>query len=199
MKNKPTSKNHNKGYWRSETKMLQAIFKALKRHRGKLSVAMISKELNLSRQAFYTHHHDINEAITAGEEALLGEFSDYLNEKCPPQQGGGHTSNRRLYTACFIFVSQRKSIFQQIASDIGQQHIFYRMAAIMYPRMTIEWLPLGSAAPSPDSERVELFLWCVARLVSRWASKEQCDFAKSGQYIKKLLAITEEIGKKKFG
>lgn len=197
MKNKPTNKNHNKGYWKSETKMLQVIFKALKHHRGRLSVATISKELGLSRQAFYTHHHNINEAITEGEDALMEEFAEYINEKCPPQKGDGHTSNRRLYTACFIFISQRKSIFRQIAADPGQQQLFFRMALVMYPRMVIEWLPLGSAAPAPDSEQVELFLWCVARLVSRWASKEHCDFAKTGRYLKTLLAVTEEVGRKK--
>lgn len=124
------NKQHTKRFHKSEAAFINALFQLLRKYRGKLTVTIVARKLHMSRQAFYLHHHDINTAITESEELLLTEFREFLTARCP--ENDKQTNNRRLITACFVFMSQRKVVFQEIGENMIHQHIIYRMLEILY-------------------------------------------------------------------
>ncbi len=110
-------KQHTRRFRKSETAFINTLFRVLRRYRGKLTVTIVARELHMSRQAFYLHHHDINTAITESEELLLAEFREFLAARCP--KDGGQRNNRQLIAACFLFMSQRRVVFQEICMSMG--------------------------------------------------------------------------------
>ncbi len=194
--NKHQQKPRTRRFRKNEAAITNVLFRLLRKHRGRLSVTTLARELHMSRRAFYLHHHDINSAISESEEALLHEFGEYLTEFCP--EDSGNTSNRRLITACFIFMSQRQTVFREIGENMLHQHILYRMLEILYPRLQIIWLPVGAPTPTPDSERVDLYLRCTVGILSRWAAVDRCDIGEAEQYIRQMIKLTDEIGSRNF-
>ena len=194
--NKHQHKQHTRRFHKSETAFTNTLFRLLRRYRGKLTVATVARELHMSRQAFYLHHHDINAAITESEELLLAEFSEFLAMRCPEE--GRQRENRQLIATCFLFMSQHRVIFQEIGENMIHQHILYRMLEIIYPRLTIVCLPAGTLAPTLGSERADLYLRCAVGILSRWASASRCDIGNIERYVRLLLRLTDEIGSRKY-
>ena len=189
-------KQHTRRFRKSETAFINTLFRLLRRYRGKLTVATVARELHMSRQAFYLHHHDINTAITESEELLLTEFSEFLAARCP--KNSGQRNNRQLITACFLFMSQRRIVFQEIGENMIHQHILYRMLEIVYPKLVIVCLPAGTPAPALGSERADLYLRYAVGVLSRWASASRCDIGSAERYIRLLLKLADEIGSRRY-
>ena len=188
-------KHHTRRFRKSETAFINTLFRLLRRYRGKLTVTIVAHELHMSRQAFYLHHHDINTAITESEELLLTEFSEFLAVRYPAD---GRNNNRRLITACFLFMSQRRVVFQEIGENMIHQHILYQMLEIVYPRLVIVCFPAGTPAPALGSERADLYLRCGVGILSRWASASRCDIGSAERYIRLLLKLADEIGSRRY-
>jgi len=188
------NKHHTRRFRKSETAFINTLFRLLRRYRGKLTVTIVARELHMSRQAFYSHHHDINAAITESEELLLTEFSEFLAARCPKE--GGQKNNRQLIAACFLFMSQRRVVFREIGENMIHQHILYQMLEIIYPRLVIVCFPAGTPAPALGSERADLYLRCAVGVLSRWASASRCDIGSAERYIAQMLRLTETVGQR---
>ena len=184
---------HTKRFRRSEAAFSSALFRLMRKSRGRITVTALADGARLSRQAFYLHHHDVNAAVVEAEEDMLQEFGAFLTRRYPDD--GNHNNNRRLITACFIFMSRHKDIFCEIAQDMAYERLVYRMLETLYPRLQIIWLPKGIPAPTLGSERIDHLLRSATGIICRWVAEDCCDIGKANRHIRHILQLTEEAGR----
>ncbi len=182
--------NHNRMYAATENKIQSAILKLLKKHRGRITARQVAEAAGLTSQTFYNHHPNINQAITGNEDILIKEFASGLDPQLAILAKILSDHNGRLFYAVIIFMAQRPDIFCPICDNINNQEILYRLLAVVYPRLRIDWLPKGYPAPSHESERVEHYLNVCVGILRHWGKSTCCNMKKANGYINSLLRVT---------
>ncbi len=187
------SSKHNRMYEQTESAIQQTILKLLKSHRGRITAKQVAKMAGLTRQTIYNHHPNINQAIINNENVLIQEFSFELEKQLDKLSNIVNDHNGRIFYAMLIFMSRHREIFCPICSDFNNQELLYRMIDILYPKLDIAWLPKGTPAPNPDSERVETYQNICVGIIRRWGKLTNCNVKKSGQYVNQLIRATANI------
>lgn len=185
---------HNKLFRKNGTTLFIAVFKRIKRQRGRVTVQQIAKDSGLSRQTFYSHYCNIDGAITDGEKELLERFKRYIDEKANRFPGQDH--NRRMITACFIFMSQNREVFYNLCTSNEGHDVLDQMLRAIYPQLDIIWLPAGNQPPEMDSEYVDRFFRLAIGTICRWADKDHCAFEQASRYINQLVRLTNDVSKR---
>lgn len=185
-------REHNQRYRKTNDLLIASIRKQTKKHRARITVNQVMKDVGMARSSFYNHYPNVNSAIEASDAALVAGLEKFLNfppviYKKPPRN-----INRYCFELTFLYMSRHKMIFCCVCDDINNQSLLFKMVETLYPKLHIVW-PLGDgSAPAIGSERVDMFFRMVVEVVVRWGRETQCDFSRAAPYVNRLLAITME-------
>lgn len=194
MKNTTKTHNtkHNRKYEKSERAIQSAILKLLKTHRGRITAKQVAKVAGVSRQTIYNHHPNINQAITNNEAALLAEFSAELDTQIKKLSNLLPDRNGRIFYAVLIFMARHRELFCPICSDANNHGLLFRIMESALSKLEVVWLPVGTPAPEPGSERISSYLDQCVGVLCRWGARTSCDVARGDRCVNTLLRTTAD-------
>lgn len=184
------ARRHNQQFIKNEAAFFTPIIKRSHSQRGNITVQQIANDTNLSRQTFYAHFQNINEALIKLEKDLLRDYQTYLKEAIQDLPEDAYDHNKKVLTECFFFIMKRKSLFSQICKDHVSQGIIYKMMLVTYPSIQVSWLPADAAAPSIDSELVDKYIRLTVGIICAWVNATGCDLKSINRYLMQFLRLT---------
>ena len=101
--------------------------------------------------------------------------------------------NRRVFTSCFLFITQRWEVFYHVCCDMTLHEVIYRMMAVLYPKMKLTWHSKGVSDPAITSERVDIYFRRMVGVICWWGRTTQCNIDKAAPYVWQLTAITDDV------
>lgn len=175
---------------------MKSVYRRKKYQRATIRIEDVAADAGVSRGTIYYHYGGLNEAVEAGEEKLLENFSKFLENQLSAPGYRGTSKNWRVFYALFLYIYRCKSVFYEICQRGADQRLLYQMMKQIFPALEIEWLPKGQPAPALGSERVDFYFRRAVGVICHWGLNTKCDFSKANQYIRQIIDLTNEAAKK---
>ena len=184
-------KSRNKTFSTIERKIQQVLQRLKKTHPGNIPVKQVAEECEISRKVFYNHHRSVDEGIIVGEDALVKELKDYIDQRMPSEVSSELTRNRTIFQLMLGFMSQKsiRSEFRIIVEDPANLQLVERMLTIVYPMLSISWFPLSTPPPAIDDGRVQRWIALATKVTCEWGDRTKCDITLSEPYIRQLVNL----------
>lgn len=193
---KSTSQKRTKRFLKNHALIQYCLTKRRKTQPGRITVQEIADDVGITKQGFYEHYHDVNQAIIEGEDELIEKFSIFIDSFFKNRQGSRINPNRLAFTALFIFMSRQKKLFYEISDAHVNEEILARMMEILYPKLQVTWLPKTVAAPEVGSEPIDIFIRIAVGIVCRWGTCEHCNYEHAEPYIRKLMRLADDASRR---
>ena len=185
---------HNKTYRRNHRTLLSVLFRLLRTNRGSITIPQLARSAKMSTQTVYQHFSDINSAITDSESEILEEYKTAMG-RWRHAALASSDANGRLFYMSLIFMAKHRDVFVPICSDINNQGLLYQMMAALIGAQDVVWLPKGSPAPAPGSERADMLIWTMMEIVNRWSNDTDCAINQSRRYIERIKRAVDDAAK----
>ena len=187
----------NRLFSRNEHKILYAFLRLLRFHYGYITAREIAEASGLSRQTIYNHHPNLDQAVMKCEEELLHDFSLELDIAIKKFSRMIPDRNKRIFYYTLIFMDRYSDIFSLVCADINNQGLLHQVVREVYPRLQLQWLPVGTPAPDILSERVSMYMRMLVEVISRWGIETHCNIRNADRYIERMMRVTEAAERNK--
>ena len=185
-----------KRYLRNHALIQYSLAKRRKTQPGRITVQEIANDVGITKQGFYEHYHDVNQAIIKSEDELIEQFSIFIEYFFKNRHNNKSNPNRLAFTAMFLFMSRQKKLFYEISDAHVNEEILARMIEVLYPKLQVTWLPKTVAAPEVGSEPVDIFIRIAVGIVCRWGISEHCNYERAESYIRKLIHLADDASRR---
>lgn len=186
---------HNRCFERNDWAIRAAVFELRRSRRDRFTAQKVAKIAGLTRQTFYHHYSSIGTAPAEIEEKILAELSAEINQSAQGKLSWIVDVNTRLFYTVLVFMAQRRAYFSPACADVHSQGVLYQMAEFIYPKLEIEWLPKGSPAPAPDSQRAKMLIRVIAEILSEWGAETGCNIRRTDFYVRRLLQAVDDAAR----
>lgn len=195
-RNNESPKFHNRRFSSSDLTIFTTILDLFHLHPGRIEIKRIMKKSGMTRQSFYNHYHDVNQAINKNKQALLDDLLKDINLTIKDKVfGSPMDQNRKIFLTCFIFMSKRKDVFRRICKEPDSQYMVFNLMEAVYPTLNVVWLPAGSPPPIKGSELVNRYLIIATGIFCMWGQDGGCELKRMDRYLKKLLRLSSDASR----
>lgn len=190
-KTRSNRNNHTTVYNRHEYDVTLSIYKKMFRHYGRLTRKGIADMAGISRQAFYKHYANINQAFYQGIDTILDSFKDTLDVRNWKFSSLFPDGNKCIFYGLLVFLSQQSELFDIICNDLDHQELLYRIVEEAYRHLKLNCLPLGTPAPDAESKPGTMCISMLVDAITWWGSETHCDIKQADCCLDRLMKITD--------
>ena len=184
---KRRSGKRNRRYRRNDAKMLEIIL----RDREHVQVRKICRECRLNRLAFYRHYGNVPEALEHFEQTFIADVGGILGTHPAP---ASYADNKKLLWGFFFYIAKRDDdVFYYLLTNHFNQSLAEELVSLLYPKIYIEWGPVGTINPGLNSRPAQVYIDVVLVILREWAEKEHCDIHNADIYVSAIDHITKDI------
>lgn len=188
---KYATNNRNKTYNRNHHNSICSIYKIVCGQYGRLTWRRIAELAGITRQTLYKHFSDIDHLFRQGVADLLNDFRISLDLQWLTFSKMFTDNNESVFYILLTFLSQQGDIFTLICGDLDHQELLYLMVLEIFPRLRLNWLPVGAPTPDIKSERVSMAIRMMVEVISRWGVETRCNIRKADRYVQRLMKVAD--------